>query len=67
MITTQNNTIVKEEEINTCNHLVNQELDEDDLNNCFTLTQTKNKDGLTFTECTPEYRVLTIFYFYRDI
>lgn len=28
----------------------NDELDEDDVNNCFTLTQSKNEDGLTFTE-----------------
>lgn len=36
----------------------NEELDEEDnVNNCFTLTQSKNNDGLTFTECANESQV----------
>lgn len=37
----------------------NDELDEDTVNNCFTLTQSKNEDGLMFTECDNESRVLS--------
>lgn len=53
-IPAQNNTTIKEE-IKICDD--NEELDEDDYNNCFTLTQSKNENGLIFTECANESRV----------
>lgn len=43
-------------------NLNNEELDEDNFNNCFTLTQSKNEDGLTFTECADESRVYNNFF-----
>lgn len=54
-IPTQKNTTIKEE-IKICDD--DEELDEDDLNNCFTLTQSKiENDELIFTECANESRV----------
>lgn len=35
----------------------NEKLDEDDFNGCFTLTQSRNEDGLTFIECDDKSRV----------
>ncbi|XP_025200940.1 DNA repair endonuclease XPF [Melanaphis sacchari] len=59
IISTQKNTINEELEINE-NLNNDEELDENDLNNCFTLTQSKNEDGLTFTECANETRNETL-------
>jgi len=56
IISTQKNTTNEELEINE-NLNNDEELNENDLNNCFTLTQSKNEDGLTFTECANETRV----------
>lgn len=56
MISTQTNITTKEEN-QVYDEPNNEELDEDDVNDCFTLTQSKNDDGLTFTECTNESRV----------
>lgn len=54
-ISTQQNSKTKEEmEIFEAD---NEKLDEDELNGCFTLTQSKNEDGLTFTECDDKSRV----------
>lgn len=55
IISTQKNTT--NEELEVYDNLNNEELDEDNFNNCFTLTQSKNEDGLTFTECANESRV----------
>lgn len=60
LIPTQKNTTT-EEETEVCDDINNEELIEDDFNNCFTLTQNKNEDGLTFTECANESRVLYSF------
>lgn len=58
IILTQKNTTAKEEmEIFEIN---NEELDEEETINCFTLTQSKNEDGLTFIECTNESRVIIV-------
>lgn len=56
LISTQTNITTKEEiEVNDAK---NEGLDEEnDINNCFTLTQSKTDDGLTFTECANESRV----------
>lgn len=62
IISTQKNTINEESEVYD-NILNNEELDEDDLNHCFTLTQSKNEDGMTFTECANESRVYYNFFF----
>lgn len=43
--------------MDTYDNTNNEELDEDDFNNCFTLTQSKNEGGLTFTERTPKSQV----------
>ncbi|KAL5241016.1 hypothetical protein ACI65C_008426 [Semiaphis heraclei] len=59
IISTQKNTTNEELEVYD-NILNNEELDEDDFNNCFTLTQSKNEDGLTFTECANESRNETL-------
>lgn len=45
----------------------NEELIEEDINNCFTLTQNKNEDGLTFTECANESQVYFFPCFYPYI
>jgi len=52
---TQTNTTT-EEEMEIFNDVNDDQLENDDLNNCFTLTQSKNEDGLTFTECANESR-----------
>lgn len=62
IVSTQKNTTT-EEEIEDFN-INNEELDEDELNNCFTLTQRKNDDGLTFTECANESWVYNLFHVY---
>lgn len=55
LISTQQNSKTEEEmEIFEAD---NEKLDEDDLTGCFTLTQSKNEDGLTFTECDDKSRV----------
>ncbi|XP_060837533.1 DNA repair endonuclease XPF isoform X2 [Rhopalosiphum padi] len=59
IISTQKNTTNEELEINE-NLNNDEELNENDLNNCFTLTQSKNEDGLTFTECANETRNETL-------
>lgn len=56
IISTQKDTTNEQLEVNE-NLNNDEELDENDLNNCFTLTQSKNEDGLTFTECANETRV----------
>lgn len=62
IISTQKDITNEELEVNE--NLNNDEgLDENDLNNCFTLTQSKNEDGLTFTECANETRVYNNFFF----
>lgn len=58
IISTQKNTT--NEELEVYDNLNNEELDEDNFNNCFTLTQSKNEDGLTFTECANESRNETL-------
>lgn len=60
-MSTQKNTT--NEELEIYDNLNNEGLDEDDFNSCFTLTQNKNEDGLTFTECADESRVYNIFLF----
>jgi len=55
IVSSQKNTT--NEELEIYDNLNNEELDEDNINNCFTLTQSKNEDGLTFTECANESRV----------
>jgi len=62
IISTQKDTTNEELEVNE-NLNNDEELDENDLNNCFTLTQSKNEDGLTFTECANETRVYNNFIF----
>jgi hypothetical protein len=66
IISTQKNTTNEELEINE-NLNNDEELNENDLNNCFTLTQSKNEDGLTFTECANETRVYKFVYFINNI
>lgn len=63
VVSTQKNTTTEEviEDIN----INNEELNEDEFNNCFTLTQKKNEDGLTFTECANESWVYNKFYVIR--
>lgn len=61
LISTQKNTT--NEELKVYDDLNNEELDEENFNNCFTLTQSKNEDGMTFTECANESRVYNIFLF----
>lgn len=67
IISTQKDTTNEELEVNE-NSNNDEELDENDLNNCFTLTQSKNEDGLTFTECANETQVynnfILLFFFY---
>ncbi|KAL4098991.1 hypothetical protein QTP88_023494 [Uroleucon formosanum] len=58
LISTQKNTT--NEELEVYDNLNNEELDEENFNNCFTLTQSKNEDGLTFTECANESRNETL-------
>ncbi|CAI6366875.1 unnamed protein product [Macrosiphum euphorbiae] len=58
IISTQKNTTNEESDV--YDNLNNEELDEDNFNNCFTLTQSKNEDGLTFTECANESRNETL-------
>lgn len=61
ILLTQKNTTTKEEmEVFEEN---NEELDEEEFSNCFTLTQSKNEDGLTFTECANESRVILVSYY----
>lgn len=48
------------EELEVYDNLNNEELDEDNFNNCFTLTQCKNEDGLMFTEYANESRNETL-------
>jgi len=43
------------------NDVNDDQLENDDLNNWFTLTQSKNEDGLTFTECANESRVYNYY------
>lgn len=59
IISTQKDTTNEELEVNE-NLNNDEELDENDLNNYFTLTQSKNEDGLTFTECANETRNETL-------
>lgn len=55
IILTQKNTSKEETEDNSLDdEKNNEELNEDDLKNCFTLTQSSNKDGITFTEYANE-------------
>lgn len=64
IVSSQKNTT--NEELEIYDNLNNEELDEDNINNCFTLTQSKNEDGLTFTECANESRVyINIFIWIR--
>lgn len=56
IISTQNNKPENEEEIIDEINIV--EFEEDNVTSSFTLTQSKNEDGLTFTECVNESRVL---------
>lgn len=59
---TQKNTSKEGTEINISDdEISDNKLNEDDFKNCFTLTQSKNEDGITFTEYANESLVY-IFY-----
>lgn len=69
IVPTQKSTTTKDE-IEIYDNLNNKELYEDALNNCFTLTQSRNEDGLIFTERINEslvYYFVIEMYIHIDI
>jgi hypothetical protein len=61
IIPTQKNA-TDEKEMEIFDDINDEELIEEDFNNCFTLTQNKNEDGLTFTERVNESQVFFSIY-----